>query len=173
MQKALLYLDAIRGYVQLAPQMQSPIKYTNGFIVTYFVSVGMPQWTSLALIMMSVPASPCAFFIYIRRGIYFINRRASYRKISWRLEAARFGFRRFQSLWNLTGTSAAALPRCPSNFRAMRLFWYPISWLRDFTRFGGKTCYRLVNRGSVSVASPAYDCPSTSKVTLRYFGETD
>ena len=41
-------------------------------------------------------------------------------RISWSLEAAKFGFWLFQSLWNLTGTSAAALPRCLSNIRALR-----------------------------------------------------
>ena len=44
-------------------------------------------------------------------GLYSLCRWTSYRKISWSLEAARFGFRLFQSLWNLT----AALPRCLSN----------------------------------------------------------
>ena len=69
--------------------------------------------------------------------------RASYRKISWSLEALRFGFRFFQTLWNLTATSAVALPHCLSHFRAMR----SISKLQDFTRLGGKMPYRLVNRG--------------------------
>ena len=54
-------------------------------------------------------------------GLYSLSGKTSYGKISWRLEAARFGFGLFQSLWNLTGTSAAALPRCLSNFRALRL----------------------------------------------------
>ena len=49
------------------------------------------------------------------------------------LEAARFGFRLFRSLSNMTGTSAAALPWCLLNFRAMRPLQHPISRLRDFT----------------------------------------
>ena len=53
-------------------------------------------------------------------GLYSLSRKTSYRKISWSFEAARFGFRRFQLLWNLTGTSSATLPRCLSNFRAKR-----------------------------------------------------
>ena len=79
-------------------------------------------------------------------GLYSLSRRTSYRKISRSLEAARFEFKLFQLLWNLTGTSVL-LPRCLSNFRVIRLLWHPISWLRDFTRFGGKTSYHLVNRG--------------------------
>ena len=80
-------------------------------------------------------------------GLYSLSGKTSYCKISWSLEAARFGFKLFQSLWNLAGTSAALLPRCLSNFRAIRPLQHPISRLRDFTRFGGKTSYRLVNRG--------------------------
>ena len=80
-------------------------------------------------------------------GLYSLSRETSYHKISWSLEVARFGFKLFQSLWNLAGTSAALLPRCLSNFRAIRPLQYPISRLRDFARFGGKTSYRLVNRG--------------------------
>ena len=80
-------------------------------------------------------------------GLYSLSCKTSYRKISWSLEAARFRFKLFQSLWNLAGTSATALPRCLSNFRAILPLQHPISRLRDFTRFGGKTSYRLVNRG--------------------------
>ena len=43
-------------------------------------------------------------------------------KISYIRDAARFQFRLFQSIWNLTGTSAAALRKCLSNFRAMRSY---------------------------------------------------
>ena len=55
-----------------------------------------------------------------RLGLYSLSGKTSYRKISWSLEAARFEFRLFQSLWNLTGTSAAALPRCLSDFGGIR-----------------------------------------------------
>ena len=65
-------------------------------------------------------------------GLYSLRGKTSYRKISWSLEAARFGFKLFQSLWNLAGTSALQ---------------NPIS-----ARFGGKTSYRLVNRGPVSTS---------------------
>ena len=80
-------------------------------------------------------------------GLYSLSGKTSYRKISWSLEAARFGSKLLRSLWNLAGTPAALLPRCLSNFRAIRPLQHPISRLRDFTRFGGKTFYRLVNRG--------------------------
>ena len=87
---------------------------------------------------------------FLHLGLYLLSGKTSYRKISWSLEAARFGSKLFQSLWNLAGTSAALLPRCLSNFRAIRPLQHPISRLRDFTRFGGKTSYRLVNRGPES-----------------------
>ena len=83
-------------------------------------------------------------------GLYSLSGRTSYGKISRILEAARFGFKHLSSLWNLTGTSAAPLPRCLLNFRAIRSLWHPISRIRDFARFGGKTSYRLVNRGPES-----------------------
>ena len=60
-------------------------------------------------------------WIEVVQGLYSLSGKTSYGKSSWSLEAARFGFRLFQSLWNLTGTSAAALPRCLSNFRMLRL----------------------------------------------------
>ena len=42
------------------------------------------------------------------QGLYSLSGKMSYRKISWSLEAARFGFKLFQSFWNSAGTSAAA-----------------------------------------------------------------
>ena len=79
-------------------------------------------------------------------GLYSLSGKTYYRKISWSLDAASFGFKLSQSLWFLAGTSAVLLPRCLSNFRAIRPLQHPISRLRDFTRFGGKTSYRFVNR---------------------------
>ena len=76
----------------------------------------------------------------VRASIHSAVRR---RKISWSLEAARFRFKLFKSLWNLTGTSATALPRCLSNVKAIH---NPISRIRDFTRFGSKRSYRVANK---------------------------
>ena len=69
------------------------------------------------------------------QGLYSLSGKTSYCKISWSLEAARFGFKLFQSLWNLAGTSTALLPRCLSNFRAIRPLQHPISRLRDLSVF--------------------------------------
>ena len=88
-----------------------------------------------------------SYGVRLIQGLYSLSGKTSYRKISWSLEAARFGFKLLQWLWNLAGTSAALLPKCLSNFRAIRPLQHPISRLRDFTLFGGKTSYRLVNRG--------------------------
>ena len=79
-------------------------------------------------------------------GLYSLRGRTSYRKISWSLKAARLGFRLFQSLWNLIGTSATVLPRYLSNYRAIRSLWNLISRLRDFASFCDKTSVLLVNR---------------------------
>ena len=102
------------------------------------------KWQQYPLVSMSAKG---------KLGLYSLSGKTSYHKISWSLEAARFGFRLFQLVWNLTGTSAAAPPRCLSNFIAIRSLHHPISRLRDFTRFGGKTSYRLVNRGSAGYIS--------------------
>ena len=60
-----------------------------------------------------------------------------------------------QLLWNLTGTSAAVLPRCLSNFRVIPSLYCPISQLWDFTRSCHKTPIRLVTKGTGGV-SPCY-----------------
>ena len=64
------------------------------------------------------------------QGPVSICDRSSYRKNSWSLEAARFDFRIVQSLWNLTGSSAALLPKSLSDFKSM---WYLNCQSRDFT----------------------------------------
>ena len=53
------------------------------------------------------------------QGLYSLSDKTSYRQISWNLEAARLSVIMIVSLWNLTGISAALLPRCLSNFRAI------------------------------------------------------
>ena len=79
-------------------------------------------------------------------GPVSISEKTSFRKISSSLEAARFVFRIVLSFWNLTGTSAAVLPMCMSNFKTIRQFKVPISWLRDLTRSYGKTSFRILRR---------------------------
>ena len=81
------------------------------------------------------------------KDLYSLNGRTSHRKITWSLEAARWGVI-IVSLWNLISILAALLPMCLSNFKAIGKVWTWISRLRDFTRSCGKTPVRLVNRGS-------------------------
>ena len=52
-------------------------------------------------------------------GLYSLSGRTSYRKISLSPEVARLDSIVIVSLLNLTGMSAAALPMCLSNFRAI------------------------------------------------------
>ena len=72
-----------------------------------------------------------------------------YPKISPSLEAARLVHvvLIIASLWNFTCASAALLPRCLSNFRAIGQFYTPISRLRDFARSYNKTSYWILKRG--------------------------
>ena len=100
----------------------------------------------------SSPSSPGIFRPWLQ-GLYSLSGKTSYRQISWSLEAARLGFIMIVSLWNLTGISAALLPRCLLNFRAIGKVQTRISRLRDFTRSCGKTSYRLVNRGPDGLTS--------------------
>ena len=95
----------------------------------------------------------CPFHKYLvsclgHQGLNSLSRWTSYRKIRQSVEAVIFGFKLSQSLWHLRGTSIAPPPRCLSNFGAVRLFQHPISRLRDFTTFGGKTPYRLLLEAS-------------------------
>ena len=53
------------------------------------------------------------------QGLYSLSGKTSYRQISWSLEVAKLGVIMIVSLWNLTGISAALLPRCLSNSKAI------------------------------------------------------
>ena len=44
------------------------------------------------------------------QGLYSLSGKTSNRMISWSLEATKFGFGLFKSLWNLAGTCAAEMP---------------------------------------------------------------
>ena len=108
-------------------------------------------------------------------GLYSLSGRTSYRKISWSVEAARFMFRLLQSLLNLTGISAAALP----NVRAIESLQHPISRLRDITRFDGKASSRLVNKGLGCIMCWSYPCKNIrsnqyvyKKTRLSYWAHT-
>ena len=72
-------------------------------------------------------------------GLYILSGQSSHHKILWSLEATRFGFRLFQSLFNLTGKSV-------SGSATIRSLWHPISRLGVFI-FVGTTSYCLMNRG--------------------------
>ena len=95
-------------------------------------------------------------FLWSFQGLYLLSGRASYRKISWSLEAARLNVILIVSLWNLTGSSAAALPSCLSNFRAIEKALTWISRLQHFAKSCGKTSARLVNRGPGSLCIYIY-----------------
>ena len=75
-----------------------------------------------------------------------LSGRASYHKISWSLEALWLDVIIKITLCNLTGISAALLPRCLPNLRAIGKVKPRISRLQELTRFCDKTSVRLVNR---------------------------
>ena len=92
------------------------------------------------------------------QGLYSLSGKTSYRQISWSLEAGRLGVIMIVSRWNLTCISAALLPRCLLNFRAIAKVQTRISRLRGFTRPCGKTAYRLVNRGPGDMPTVSSEC---------------
>ena len=99
------------------------------------------------------PESPmlggwCILGLYWLSGkISYRKGKTSYRQIMWSLLAARLYVIKIIPICNLTGISAALLPSCPSNFRAIGKDLTRNSWLRDFMSSYGKTSYCLVNRG--------------------------
>ena len=108
----------------------------------HFASVSMCKTGKYATYVKTPIISPYDILweeITYLQGLYLLNGRTSYRRTSWRLKAAKFGFKLFQSLWNSTGTLSTELRRCLSNFRAIRSLQHPISRLQVFTRLGGKT----------------------------------
>ena len=50
------------------------------------------------------------------------------------------------SPWNFPEILTILLPRCPSNFKAIRQLSIHISWLWDFTSSGGTMSYYLLQR---------------------------
>ena len=80
------------------------------------------------------------------QGLYSLSGKTSYHHFPRSLEAARLDLIMIVSLRNLTGISAALLPRRLSNFKAIGKVLTRISRLRDFTRSCDKTSYRLVHR---------------------------
>ena len=100
-----------------------------------------------ALVYCSQPIG-CPGPLFTKRTDVLLQEPVKYRSRKIRVQT-------FQSLCNLTGTTAAALPRCQSNFWAIRSL-KPISRLRDFTRFVGKTSYCSMNKGpaSFTIVSP-------------------
>ena len=72
---------------------------------------------------MVVPLFVDGYVLYIVQSAFVggvsISDKTSYCNISWSLEVARLIFRTIALIWNLTGASAAPLPMCLSNFRAI------------------------------------------------------
>ena len=68
-------------------------------------------------------------------GPVSISHKTCYRKISQSLDGTIFVFRVVGSLWNLTGVSAAVLPRGLSNFKTIWWFVLGISMIREILRY--------------------------------------
>ena len=73
----------------------------------------------LYFVLVMLPFNLCDVLRFNFQGLNSLSGQMSYRKISWSLKAARFGFRCFQSHWNLIGTPATKLPKCLSNYNTI------------------------------------------------------
>ena len=80
----------------------------------------------------------------------------------------RFVITIIRSLWTLTGTSAAQLPMCLSNFKAKWYFKLPTSRLRDFTRSYYKTSYRILRLSQYSMLVCMYFIPHISILGISW-----
>ena len=85
-------------------------------------------------------------------GLCSLSGRMSYRQLSRSLKAARLDAVTIVLLWNLTGISQRC---CRGACQISKWMKKSKSESHDFTRFCGKTSYRLVNRGSGSCYSLA------------------
>ena len=90
-------------------------------IVVVIVSISR-DWSELSSITKVLQLAGRGFQVitlHTTLGLYSLSRKTSYRQISWSLEAVRLDVIMIASLWNLTGISAALLPRCLWTFRAI------------------------------------------------------
>ena len=105
------------------------------------------------------------------QGLCSLNGKTSYRQISRSIGAARLDVIMIVSLWNLTGISAALLPTCLYNFRAINKVYTWFTRFRDFKRSCGKTSYRLVKRGPYMWSELWKDVPTYIVISSWYVGK--
>ena len=123
---SILSFDLLRLYYQIP--LDSYDLFTH-IIQSSFTGIGALAELNLGLLMLLcndvfhwLGASlelNCIRASDATQGLYSLSGKTSYRQISWSLEAARLDVAIIVSFWNLTGTSAAAVPRYLSNFRAI------------------------------------------------------
>ena len=112
----------------------------------YLIKIWFPQERKFRneMSLISQYSPRFIWFVGFRiQGPNSLGGRASYGKISWSLEVARFGFRLFQPLGNLTGTWDA----CQISERYDHYNIQSHGFIRGFTRSCGETSVRWVNRG--------------------------
>ena len=85
------------------------------FFVVFFSS---DIWLVMYFVTCTVFANECKHWSVVQ-VLYPQSDKTYCRQISWSVEAARLDVIMIISLWNLTGFSAALLPRCLSNFGAI------------------------------------------------------
>ena len=117
---------------------------TQSFFQIYSDSYCLPSGTSRYEML-------SCFLLSLSKGLYSLSGKTFHRQILWSLEAVILDIVIIVSLWNLTGFSTAPLRRYLRHFRAIGKVEPRTSRLQVFMRSCGKTSYRLVNRGPVSL----------------------
>ena len=129
-----------------------PVQNTSVFRIRlmFWVSIYSCYADLRKLRFKDIPLMPQKHIFYIKNmlsGSLFNKQADVLTHDSWSPEAAKLDTIMIIPLWNLTGISAALLPRCLSNFREIGKVKPWISRIRDFTRSFGKTSVHLANRG--------------------------
>ena len=106
------YYKAFAKYMNICFTNKMPISNTNGWCDTYDClsakrNILMKKWQHFIGLMKMRQHFICPSIVMTYRLPLTIN-------------AVRFGFRLYQLLWHLTGTSASALSRCLWNVIAIR-----------------------------------------------------
>ena len=93
--------------------------YRSGSYDVYDMSAIMTDYNSIKVQVYGKTRRSCCQATGTGLGLYSLSGKTSHRQISRSLEAARLDLIIIVSLRNVTGISAALLPRCLSNFRAI------------------------------------------------------
>ena len=104
-------------YLTMCMLLSATSTYFKWEVMLYCVYC--PILNKVFLLLLLLEFDPNCWIVLEIPGLYSLSGKTSYRQVSWSLEATRLDVMIIVSPWNLTGISAALLPMCLSNFRAI------------------------------------------------------